>query len=348
VSCFLEPVLRGIDRARFQVILALTHRRREPRAQELEHLADELVDLSGLGEAEAVAVLRQRGCAVAIDTSGWTEHNPLRLLRHRVAPVQCHYVGFCGTTGLPSMDYMIGDGVLTPPEFQNQFSERLWALPRCWSTYAPTFTPPPLRDRTEGAPLTFGSFNNLLKVGDRCLQFWAAAMQSVPSAKLLLKDKNSADSSVRERILQPLAALGVDPARVQFIDRLADWHDHMDLYNQVDIALDTTPMTSATTGFEALCMGVPLLAIQSDWMGGRMSSSALTALGREDWISREPVAFAALAAELTAGIEREPNQLKRQLHRQVRVSELWDGAFLCRSLEQAFEQMLEQCAGGNR
>jgi protein O-GlcNAc transferase len=347
VSCFLEPVLRGLDRHRFQLVLAHTYRRREARSQELEQLADELVDLTGLGEVEAVAVLRQRGCAVAIDTSGWTEHNPLRLLRHRVAPVQCHYVGFCGTTGLASMDYMIGDGVLTPPEFQNQFSERLWALPRCWSTFAPTFTPPPLRDRTEGAPITFGSFNNLLKVGERCLQFWAAAMQSVPSAKLLLKDKNSADSSVRDRILHPLAALGVDPARVKFIDRVSNWHDHMDLYNQVDIALDTTPMTSATTGFEALCMGVPLLAIQTDWMGGRMSSSALTALGREDWISREPVAFAALASELAAGIEREPNQLKRQLYRHMRASDLWDGASLCRSLEQAFVQMLEQCAGGS-
>lgn len=346
VSCFLEPMLRGIDRQRFQLVLALTHRRSEVRAQELEQLADELLDLTGLGEAQAVAVLRQRSCAVAIDTSGWTEHNPLRLLRHRVATVQCHYVGFCGTTGLANMDYMIGDAVLTPPELQNQFSERLWALPRCWSTYAPTFTPPPLRDRREGAPITLGSFNNLIKVGERCLQFWAAAMQSVPSAKLLLKDKNSADPSVRERILQPLADQGVDPSRVQFIDRLADWHDHMDLYNQVDIALDTTPMTSATTGFEALCMGVPLLAIQSDWMGGRMSSSALTALGREEWISRDPLAFAAKAAELAAASLSQPNLLKRQLHRQVRASDLWDGATLCRSLEQAFNKMLEQCAGG--
>ena len=345
VSCFLEPVLRGIDRYRFQLVLALTHRRREARAHELEQLADELVDLTGLGEVEAVAVLRQRSCAVAIDTSGWTEHNPLRLLRHRVAPVQCHYVGFCGTTGLANMDYLIGDAVLTPPEIQNQFSERLWALPRCWSTYAPTFTPPPLKDRPEGAPITFGSFNNLLKVGDRCLEFWAAALQLVPSAQLLLKDKFSADSSVRERIVQPLADLGVHPARVQFIDRLADWHDHMDLYNQVDIALDTTPMTSATTGFEALCMGVPLLAIQSDWMGGRMSSSALTALGREDWITRDPAAFAAMAAELAADSMRKPNQLKRQLHRQVRASVLWDGSSLCRALEQAFEQMLQQSAG---
>lgn len=348
VSCFLEPILRGIDRARFKVILALTHRRREARAQELEQLADELQDLTGLGEEDAVELLRQRSCAVAIDTAGWTEHNSLRLLRHRVAPVQCHYVGFCGTTGLANMDYMIGDGVLTPPEFQNQFSERLWALPRCWSTYASTFTPPPLRDRLEGAPITFGSFNNLLKVGERCLQFWAAALQSVPSAQLLLKDKSCVDLSVRERILQPLAALGVDPARVKFIDRLADWHDHMDLYNQVDIALDSTPMTSATTGFEALCMGVPLLAIQSDWMGGRMSSSALTALGREDWITREPAAFAARAAELASASERQPNLLKRQLHSQVRASVLWDGASLCRALEQAFEKMLQKCAGRSR
>ena len=347
VSCFLEPVLRGIDRHRFKVILALTHRRREARAHELEQLADELLDLTGLDEAEAVAVLRQRSCAVAIDTSGWTEHNPLRLLRHRVAPVQCHYVGFCGTTGLANMDYMIGDAVLTPPELQNQFSERIWALPRCWSTYTPTFTPPPLRDRREGAPITFGSFNNLLKVGERCLEFWAAALQSVPSAKLLLKDKNSANSSVRDRIIKGLADLGVEPVRITFIDRLADWHDHMDQYNDVDIAFDTTPMTSATTGFEALCMGVPLLAIQSDWMGGRMSSSALSALGREDWITRDPSAFAARAVELGAASLCQPNLLKRQLHPQVRASALWDGASLCSALEQAFRQMLEQCACGS-
>ena len=344
VSCFLEPLLGGIDRHRFQLVLALTHRRRENRARELEQLADELVELTGLGEAEAVSVLRQKNCAVAIDTAGWTNNNPLRLLRHRVAPVQCHYVGFCGTTGLAAIDYMIGDAVLTPPQFQNQFTEKLWALPRCWSTYAPTFTPPPLTDRPEGAPLTFGSFNNLIKVGERCLEFWAAALQSVPSAKLLLKDTHCAVSSVRERILQQLAVFGVDPGRIRFIDRMPNWHAHMDLYNQVDIALDTTPMTSATTGFEALCMGVPLLAIQSDWMGGRMSSSTLTALGREDWISREPETFAARAAELAASIESQPNQLKRELHRQVRESPLWDGPSLCRALEQAFEQMLQECA----
>jgi protein O-GlcNAc transferase len=346
VSCFLEPLLRGLDRRRFQLVLALSHRRREARARDLEQLADEVVDLTGLGEAEAVALLRRQGCAVLIETSSWTAHNRLPVLRHRVAPVQCHYVGFCGSTGLASMDYMIGDAVLTPPQLQNQFTERLWSLPRCWSTYAPTFTPPPLTDRLEGAPLTFGSFNNLLKLTDRCADFWAAALQAVPAAQMLIKDGKALEPSVQSRVRRQLQSRGVAPERLSFIGHVADWHAHMDLYNRVDIAFDTTPMTSATTGFEALCMGVPLLAIQSDWMGGRMSSSALTTLGRADWISREPAAFAAQAAELAASSEREPNQLKRQLHRQVRTSELWDGASLCRALEQAFEQMLQQCASG--
>ena len=344
VSCFLEPLLRGIDRDRFQVVLALTHRRSEPRAEELQQLADELIDLTPLSEADAVRLLRNSCCAIALDTAGWTEHNPLRLLRHRVAPVQCHYVGFCGTTGLTSIDYLIGDAVLTPPELQGQFTEALWHLSRCWCTYSPTFTPPPLRDRLEGAPITFGSFNNLLKVGERCLEFWASAMHAVPSARLLLKDKSCDDPVVKERILHLLSQFGVDPQRITFAARLSEWHDHMELYNQVDIALDTTPMTSATTGFEALCMGVPLLAIQSNWMGGRMSSSALTALGRQDWISHEPASFAALANQLAVVCMSEPNRLKRQLHRQVRHSDLWNGSSLCRSLEQAFEQMLQRCA----
>jgi predicted O-linked N-acetylglucosamine transferase (SPINDLY family) len=117
----------------------------------------------------------------------------------------------------------------------------------------------------------------------------------------------------------------------------------MDLYNRVDIALDTTPMTSATTGFEALCMGVPLLAIQTDWMGGRMSSSTLTALGRASWISREPAAFAANAAELATDILSQPShQFKLKLRQQFLNSPLSDGASLCRALEQAFEQMLAQ------
>lgn len=348
VSCFLEPLLRGLDRQRFELVLALTHRRNEPRARELEQLADGLLDLSGMGEAEAVASLRQQACAVAIDAAGWTSKNSLQLLRHRVAPVQCHYVGFCGTTGLSTIDYMIGDEVLTPPELQNQFTEKLWPLPRCWSTFSPTFQPPEITERQANQTITFGSFNNLMKVTDRCADFWAAALGAVPGSQLLLKDEHAEVKSVRERVEQALEKRGVAPERITFVSRVANWYEHMDRYNLVDIAIDTTPMTSATTGFEALCMGVPLLAIQTDWMGGRMSSSTLTALGRDSWIARDPEAFAANAAQLASEILGQPNShFKHKLRQHFIDSPLSDGESLCRALEESFVQMLAQHANHN-
>ena len=346
VSCFLEPLLRHLDRQRFKLVLGLTHRRREPRAQTLESLADELVDLTGLGEEQAVEKLRSKACDVAVDAAGWTLKNALPLLRHRVAPVQCHYVGFCGTTGLNTIDYMIGDAVLTPPELQSQFTETLWPLPRCWSTFRPTFEPPTISERPLDQPIIFGSFNNLIKFSDRCADFWAAALGAVSGSQLFLKDENAQIKEVRERVEHALQSRGIAPGRITFLDRVANWHQHMDLYNRMDIALDTTPMTSATTGFEALCMGVPLLAIQSEWMGGRMSSSTLTALGREAWIARDPTSFAANAKQLAATIQSQPNGLKQELRQQFLASPLSDGPSLCRSLEQAFEQMLAEQRSG--
>ena len=342
VSCFLEPLLRGLDRQHFQLILALTHRRREPRAQALELLADEVLNLTGLGEEAAVEALRAKACAVAIDAAGWTSKNALSLLRHRVAPVQCHYVGFCGTTGLNTIDYMIGDAILTPAKLQNQFTEKIWPLQRCWSTFSPTFEPPAICERAINQPIIFGSFNNLVKFTDRCADFWAEALREVSGSQLLLKDSYADVPIVRERVERALENRGVAPRRITFLTRVANWHEHMALYNRVDIAFDTTPMTSATTGFEALCMGVPLLAIQTDWMGGRMSSSTLTAIGREGWIARDPSSFAANAKQLASAILSQPNGLKQGLREQFLASPLSDTPSLCRELEQAFIQMLTE------
>lgn len=347
VSNFLEPLLRGLDRQKIQLVLALTQRRDDARAQELEQLVDERINLTGLGEIEAVELLRRQACDVAIETSGWTKHNALPLLRHRVAPAQCHYVGFCGTTGLDTIDYMIGDAVLTPPELQNQFTEKLWPLPRCWSTFSPSFTPPPISPRPADQPITFGSFNNLAKITDRCADFWSAALRAVPEAQLLLKDVAAAEPSVRQRVLDQLCSRGVAPERIRFQDRVANWHEHMALYNRVDIALDTTPMTSATTGFEALTMGVPLLAIQTDWMGGRMSSSTLSALGRQHWIARNTEGFASNAVKLVSEIQSEPSPLfKQKLRAEFLRSPLNDGTSLCRALEQAFGAMAKRRLAG--
>jgi predicted O-linked N-acetylglucosamine transferase (SPINDLY family) len=101
------------------------------------------------------------------------------------------------------------------------------------------------------------------------------------------------------------------------------------------VALDTTPWSSATTGFDALMMGVPLVAIRGGCTAARMSASIVQGLGRPEWIAETPEQFAAIVAELCADLPAL-RASKQELRRGVQASPLFDGVDLTRHLEQAF------------
>jgi predicted O-linked N-acetylglucosamine transferase (SPINDLY family) len=119
--------------------------------------------------------------------------------------------------------------------------------------------------------------------------------------------------------------------------------EHMADYNGIDLALDATPWSSATTGFDALEMGVPLVAIRGHCTSARMSAAILRGLGRPEWIATTPEQFAAIVAELCADLPalRAGKQVLRQ---QVQSSPLFDGADLSRCLQQAFTAMLARAS----
>jgi predicted O-linked N-acetylglucosamine transferase (SPINDLY family) len=126
--------------------------------------------------------------------------------------------------------------------------------------------------------------------------------------------------------------LGVDPARIQFI-AIDDAEDaHLESHGAVDIALDTTPFNGCTTTFEALWMGVPVIALAGDTMMSRMSASILTAAGLPDLIALSADAFVTLATTLAADLNRLV-RLRAGLRDQVARSSLCDGPAYARSLE---------------
>lgn len=53
------------------------------------------------------------------------------------APVQVSYLGYPGSTGLPHMDWILGDAVVTPPEHDALYSERVAHLPGTVFCFAP-------------------------------------------------------------------------------------------------------------------------------------------------------------------------------------------------------------------
>jgi predicted O-linked N-acetylglucosamine transferase (SPINDLY family) len=337
VAMFLGSVLEHYNRDQFELYLYESAERsgEERERAQLLPFATKVLPIHGLNDVEARQCIINDKIDVLIDTTGCMRGSRLAMLARRCAPVQCHYIGFHGSSGVEAIDWYIGDSVYTPPAFDGHLLERVWRLPRCFVAYRPTIELPPLAEIDNSQPLTLGCFNNLIKVRSECLNLWVQVLRGLPQAKLLLKDVRARDLLVRERILNQLSIMGIGAERVEFAQRVPSWQAHMALYNRVDLALDTVPLNSGTTAFDALVMGVPLLALRGEWMGGCITASLLTSLGRGDWIRFSEAEYCRAIWRLAADLPAL-RALKPKLRQEVLNSALCDGAQLTRGLEQAW------------
>lgn len=340
VGRFLTPLLRHHDPNRCQLELISMRRLYDSSTERLFGLADGHLLLEGLPPDQARAAMRDRAYDLIVDTSGYTRGSGLPLLAERCAPLQAHYIGYHATTGLATIDGFIGDGETAAPELQEQFSERLWRLPRPWLAYPidtpfPKATPLMQTDRP-----VLGCFCQVGKISDPTLAIWAATLRRVPEAVLVLKDRGLQDEDMRRILEERLTAHGVSADRVMLLAPVEEWTDHVDYYNIIDVALDTTPWSSATTGFEALGMGVPLVAFRGTAMAARMSSSLVRALGRHEWIGETAEEIAESVATLCADLTtlRQDKHVRQQV---ALASVLFDGADLCNSVQNLFQTVVE-------
>ncbi len=341
VAEFLEPLLEQWDRSRIHVSLYSAAIRLEPRAERFVELADEYRSVVGLADDQAAELIRSDRIDVLIDTTGHMNGCRLGIFARRAAPVQCEYIGYHGTTGLTEMDWFIADEVLLPASLDAHFREKIWRLPRLRLAYRGDASLPASNWKPDAnGTVWLGSFNNLSKIREQALGLWGRVMNAVPESRLLLKNSKSVDPFVQQRIRDELARYGIDGERIEFAGWISGWNEHMALYDRLDIALDAIPLNSETTAFDALWMGVPLVALEGNWYGARMASTILKALGKTEWVARDEDEYVAIVAALARDVD-ERKALRASQRSLVASSPLCDAKGLARSLEDAFEAMFD-------
>jgi len=341
VAEFLEPFLEQVNRNAFHITLYPTTTKQGSRVERFKKLADEFKPLEKIPDRRAAELIRSDQIDILIDTTAHLNGCRLGIFAHRAAPVQCHYIGYHGSTGLSEMDWFISDGDLLPPAYDSHFRESIWRLPRLWIAYrGDTSLPGSKWKPSEDGTIWLGSFNNLSKVREQSLALWARVMNALPDSKLLLKDGKAADGSVRERITTELGRVGISAERIEFASKVPDWHAHMQLYDRLDIALDPIPLNSGTTAFDALWMGVPLVALEGDWMGARMTSAILNALGKPEWVAQNEDDYVDIITTLARDVSGRKS-LRSEQRTLMANSPLCDAKDLTGALQSAFEEMFD-------
>jgi protein O-GlcNAc transferase len=340
VGYFIEGLLEKLDRDQFEIFAFTTTTITDDLTNRIKPFFTEWFSIYEMSDPVAAKLIHETGINVLIDLSGHTAYNRLPVFSYRPAKVQVSWLGLPMTTGIPEMDYVLGDSYALPQEFENQFTEDIWRLPEsylCLTKPDTLVQVEPLPSITNGY-ITFASFNNLSKMNDRVVEAWSNILKALPNAKLLLKNKQLFDSNIRSKTLKLFGLYGVTPDRLIFKNMLESRDEHFSVYNDVDIALDTFPYPGVTTTIEAYWMGVPVLTMKGNsFLSGTATSIAKNA-GLFDWIASDVDEYVSKAVEFSSDLNRL-SQLRSTLRERVLKSPLLDSTRFANKFGDALWEM---------
>lgn len=343
VAYFLEPILEHHDRGRFEVLCYHAGNRNDETTARLKSYRVTWRVVTGLDDAALARRARADGIDIIVDLAGHTLGSRVSALAHGCAPVQATYLGYAATTGIPQVHYRIVDSDTDPPGAERWCTERLVRIEGCFLCYRAPADAPAVKQRPPDAPVTFGSFNMIQKMSPRVIEMWAAVLRAVPGSNLLLKNRGLGDGKVAQRTREQFAALGVDPVRLRLMGQTPLPKDHLALYGQIDIALDTFPYNGTATTCEALYMGVPVVALAGKTHAGRVGVSLLKAAGLPKLVAESTEEYVGLARDLAMDPKRR-RILRSSLRSTMGASALMDGPGFARRFEKALVVMWERAA----
>lgn len=346
-AAIFRPVLQHHDRTEFEIVCYSCSVAQDERTQEFRRIADRWVDAAQLSDQMLAERIVADKIDILIDLSGHSEGNRLGTFARKPAPVQVTAWGHGTGTGLPTIDYLFCDPVTMPPNVRPFFAEKLYDLPCIITT-----EPPPSGLRPSDPPaltnghVTFGVFNRMSKVSDEAVAVWAAILNGVPQARLLLKDGALEDEAVRDGLRQRFAAHGLASDRIAFLG-FTPREQHLAAFAKVDICLDPFPQNGGVSTWEALHMGVPVVAKLGNVPASRLSSAILSSVGLHDWVAHSAEEYARIAVT-RAAMPDALRQLRHALPATIANSASGNGERYTRAVEAAYRTMWQDYCRSRR
>jgi len=332
------PILRNHDKQHFKIICYNCTRDEDRVTNGFKRAADTWREVSELSDDELAQQIRSDRIDILVDLSGHSDGNRLKTFARKPAPVQVTAWGHATGTGIPAIDYLFSDPVTIPESVRHLFAEKIVDLSCAMITEqisqsASRSDPPALKN----GYCTFGVFNRAQKISDEAIKTWADILTKMPNAKLLMKDRAFDVESVVASLHKNFSLHGISSDRIRFLGSTPR-DEHLAAYNQVDISLDPFPQNGGVSTWEALQMGVPVVAKLGATVSSRISGAILFSVGMSDWVAEGADGYVSIAVKNAAQIEQLA-KFRRELAAGTMVSSVIEGASYTRTVEAAYRHM---------
>ncbi|MCX6963312.1 MAG: glycosyltransferase [Verrucomicrobia bacterium] len=341
VAHFIEPIFRGYDRERFEFVAYGDQRKSDEFSARFAKQVDLWRETSSYDDRALAKLIHDDRVDILFELAGHTAYNRLGVFALKPAPVQVSYLGYPGTTGLPTIDFRITDAFADPQgTTEHLHTEKLIRVPECAWCFEPDASAPevePLPALKNGF-VTFGCFNNMAKLNPALFETWAEILLRVPGSHLRLKARTLTDDGVRKELKSYFTDRGIEEDQLDFFGHTKKIADHLNHYHSVDIALDSFPYHGTTTTCEAMWMGCPVVTRAGKTHVSRVGVSLLSAMGLQEFITNTREAYIEKAVALAAQTDRL-QELRAGMRERLRQSVLMDEKRFVQGFEKALMEM---------
>jgi len=246
------------------------------------------INIFKLSDSEIINKLRDDNIQILFDLSGFTKGGRVNIFYHQPCPLQISWCGYLASVGMEKNHYIFADKYTIPEVDENKYKEKIFRLDKTWSVLSKNYNVvansniPALKNKF----ISFGSFNNILKINHKVVSTWSKILCRILNSKLYLFSDNFNEQEFKSYFEKLFLDNGVRLDKLFFQPSLKR-DDLLNKYNLIDIALDTFPYSGGTTSLESCWMGVPVLTKKGDYFISKSTESINKNIGLNDWIAND-------------------------------------------------------------
>jgi predicted O-linked N-acetylglucosamine transferase (SPINDLY family) len=298
VGYFLLPLLSHWNRNALHCVLYSDRTKQDEYTQNMQALAGQWHDTQGMNHEQLGQLIRDDRIDILFDLDGHAGSR-MPVFAQGPAAVQITWMGYVGTTGLSTMDYLLADRWHVPLEASPHYCERVLRMPDGYVCFQPPEEAPDVGRLPcqENGFVTFGCFNQPAKINRQVIKLWSRIMRLVPDSRIQFRYKGYDQASIENRIASWFAENDIGRSRVQLIGR-STHGQLLGAYREIDLALDPFPYSGGVTTCEALWMGVPVVTCPGRTFAGRHALSHLSNVGLTETVASSLDQYCQVATAL--------------------------------------------------
>jgi len=345
----MKPVwalLNNHDRERFSISLFADGPVDEINADGgyRRHTQDTIYDVRSLGNRDLAKLIEHCDIDLLVDLNGYSSIRRLGLWAAKPAPMTIGWFNYYATSGMPGIEWLIGDDQVVYAEEERFYSERIDRLKQSYLTFEVGYATPDIEFPSQEEAFTFGCLGSAYKITPDVRSAWIRLLKETSGTQLLVRNRVLGEESHRKWFLAFFTSEGIDPERVILLGP-AEHKEFLQTYGRIDIALDTFPYNGGTTTMEALWQGVPMVCFKGDRWVARTSATILNSAGLGEFVGEDVDEYVELAAKWSD--RRRRNDLARfrkEMRPRLMESSVCDGEGLARDFERIVTGLIADAA----